>query len=107
MDSVPTKPIFPRLASGPRKMEAEEVARNQRGRLQGAMVEAVARHGFSDTTLRELVSLAVVSKSTFYEHFTGKQDCFLATFDEIVLDVGGRVDLAFDEPGDLRAKLLA
>jgi AcrR family transcriptional regulator len=107
MDSAPTKPIFPRLASGPRKMEAEEVARNQRGRLQGAMVEAVARHGFSDTTLRELVSLAGVSKSTFYEHFTGKQDCFLATFDEIVLDVGGRVDLAFDEPGDLRAKLLA
>ena len=53
-------------------MEAEEVARNQRGRLQGAMVEAVARHGFWDTTLRELVSLAGVSKSTFYEHFDGQ-----------------------------------
>jgi AcrR family transcriptional regulator len=107
MDPVPTKPIFPRLASGPRKMEAEEVARNQRGRLHGAMVEAVARHGFWDTTLRELVSLAGVSKSTFYEHFEGKQDCFLSTFDEIVLDVGGRVDLAFDKPGELRTKLLA
>jgi AcrR family transcriptional regulator len=107
MDSVPTKPIFPRLASGPRKMEAEDVARNQRGRLQGAMVEAVARHGFQDTTLRELVSLAGVSKSTFYEHFKDKQDCFLSTFDVIVLDVGGRVDLAFDTPGDLRTKLLA
>jgi AcrR family transcriptional regulator len=88
-------------------MGAEEVAANQRGRLQGAMVEAVARHGFSDTTLRELVSLAGVSKSTFYEHYRDKQDCFLSTFDAILGDVGGRVDFAFDEPGDLRAKLLA
>ena len=69
VDSVPTQPIFPRLSSGPRKMEDEEVARNQRGRLQGAMVEAVSRHGFTETTLRELVALAGVSKSTFYEHF--------------------------------------
>ena len=74
------------------------MARNQRGRLQGAMVEAVARHGFADTTLRELVSLAGVSKSTFYEHFESKQDCFLATFDYIGLEVERRVDEAVDWP---------
>jgi AcrR family transcriptional regulator len=88
-------------------MGAEEVARNQRGRLQGAMVESVARNGFHDTTLRELVSLAGVSKSTFYEHFKSKQECFLSTFDDIINEVGGRVDDAFDRPGDLREKLLA
>jgi AcrR family transcriptional regulator len=104
---TPTEPIFPRLSSGPRKMEAEQVARNQRGRLQGAMVEAVARHGFADTTLRELVSLAGVSKSTFYEHFENKQDCFLATFDFIGLEVERRVDEAVDWPSDLREKIAA
>ena len=83
------------------------MARNQRGRLQGAMVEAVARHGFTDTTLRELVSLAGVSKSTFYEHFENKQDCFLSTFDYIGLEVERRVDDAFDRPGDLREKITA
>jgi AcrR family transcriptional regulator len=88
-------------------MEAEEVARNQRGRLQGAMVEAVARQGFADTTLRELVSLAGVSKSTFYEHFESKQDCFLSTFDDINREVGRRVDKAFEEPGDLRQRMTA
>ena len=67
------------------------MARNQRGRLQGAMVEAVARHGFGETTLRELVSLAGVSKSTFYEHFKSKQDCFLATFDDAILEIDRRV----------------
>ena len=69
MDAARTEPIFPRLSSGPRKMDDEAVARHQRGRLQGAMVEAVARNGYQDTTLRELVTLAGVSKSTFYEHF--------------------------------------
>jgi AcrR family transcriptional regulator len=88
-------------------MEAEQVARNQRGRLQGAMVEAVARHGFADTTLRELVTLAGVSKSTFYEHFENKQDCFLATFDYIGLEVERRVDEAVDWPSDLREKIAA
>jgi AcrR family transcriptional regulator len=102
-----TQPIFPRLSSGPRKMEAEAVARHQRGRLQGAMVEAVARRGFGETTLRELVSLAGVSKSTFYEHFKDKQDCFMATFDDVILEIDRRVGDAFDEPGDLRTKLLA
>ena len=106
-DSQSIRPIFPRLASGPRKMDAEQVARNQRGRLQGAMVEAVARFGYADTTLRELVSLAGVSKSTFYEHFESKQDCFLATFDDITREVGQRVDAAFDQPGDVRQKMLA
>jgi AcrR family transcriptional regulator len=71
------------------------------------MVEAVARHGFAETTLRELVTLAGVSKSTFYEHFKDKQDCFLATFDDAILEIDRRVNEAFARPGGLRDKLLA
>ena len=55
------------------------------------MVEAVSDHGYPGTTLRELVSIAGVSKSTFYEHFESKQACFLATFDEVVARVTERV----------------
>ena len=69
------------------------------------MVEAVARHGYPGTTLRELVRLAGVSKSTFYEHFESKQDCFLATFDEIVAQVTARVGVAYREEGDFRERL--
>ncbi len=71
------------------------------------MVEAVARHGFAGTTLRELVALAGVSRTTFYEHFESKQDCFLATFDEIVAVVGERVGQAYREPTDFRGQLVA
>src|SRR5262245_11563495 len=79
----PTEPLFPPVAGGLRGLAPDHVARNQKSRLEAAMVEAVARHGYAGTTLRELVRLAGVSKSTFYEHFESKQDCFLETFDEI------------------------
>ncbi|HSS43063.1 MAG TPA: TetR/AcrR family transcriptional regulator [Solirubrobacterales bacterium] len=88
-------------------MTPERVASHQKARLEGAMVEAVARHGFAGTTLRELVALAGVSKSTFYEHFDSKQDCFLSTFDEIVAEVGERVGQAYREHDDFRTRLVA
>lgn len=88
-------------------MAPEAVARHQRARLEGAMVEAVARHGFAGTTLRELVRLAGVSKTTFYEHFSSKQECFLATFDEIIAQVTARVSAAYRQPGDSRERLVA
>jgi AcrR family transcriptional regulator len=88
-------------------MAPEQVARHQKARLQGAMVEAVARHGYAGTTLRELVSLAGVSKSTFYEHFENKEACFLATFDEIVAQLSARVEEAYRSGGDFRERLVA
>jgi AcrR family transcriptional regulator len=87
-------------------MAPERVAQHQKARLEGAMVEAVARHGYAGTTLRELVTLAGVSKSTFYEHFESKQDCFLATFDEIVTQVAARVGEAYRSGGDFRERLI-
>jgi AcrR family transcriptional regulator len=103
----PIEPLFPRLSSGPGQMAPAHVARHQKARLEGAMVEAVARHGFAGTTLRELVTLAGVSKTTFYQHFESKQDCFLSTFDEIVAVVGERVGHAYREPEDFRERLVA
>lgn len=88
-------------------MAPEQVAAHQKARLQGAMVEAVARHGFAGTTLRELVTLAGVSKTTFYEHFESKQDCFLSTFEEIARQTRERVGEAYREPADFREKLEA
>lgn len=88
-------------------MKPHEVARHQKARLQGAMIEAVARHGFPSTTLRELVTLAGVSKSTFYEHFESKEACFLATYDEIVGEFIAEVTRAYEEDGTLRDRLHA
>jgi AcrR family transcriptional regulator len=62
----------------------EDVARNQRTRIYGAMIEAVWQHGYRDTRVADVVALAGVSRRAFYEHFPNKEACFLATFDIVV-----------------------
>jgi AcrR family transcriptional regulator len=71
------------------------------------MIEVVARHGYAGTTLRELVALAGVSRSTFYAHFDSKRACFLATFDEIVERASGRVGRAYRANGEFGEQLRA
>jgi AcrR family transcriptional regulator len=108
-DSAPqqTEPLFPALDGGLRGLPPERVAEHQEVRLQMAMVEAVTRFGYAGTTLRELVRLAGVSKSTFYEHYESKEDCFLATFETVVAQVSERVGRAYREAGDRRQRLVA
>ncbi|MHB8242702.1 MAG: TetR/AcrR family transcriptional regulator [Solirubrobacteraceae bacterium] len=50
------------------------------------MAEAVAQDGFAATTVAGVVARAGVSRKAFYEHFRGKEECFLAVYDEIVAD---------------------
>jgi AcrR family transcriptional regulator len=88
-------------------MSAEQVAFHQRSRLQGAMVAAVAQNGYADTTIRQLVSLAGVSRSTFYKLFAGKEQCFLSTYDLIAGMASERIGRAYREPDDWREQLRA
>lgn len=100
-------PLFPDLSERPVGLSPEAGAQHQKGRLQAAMVASVAEHGYAETTVRELATLAGVSKSTFYLHFASKEDCFLATFESIVDRLAEDVAEAFAEPDDLREKMTA
>lgn len=51
-----------------------------RSRLLQAMVDCVAERGYAATTIADVVRAAAVSKRTFYEHFSCKEDCFLDLF---------------------------
>jgi AcrR family transcriptional regulator len=57
---------------------------DQRARLLRAMTEVVAREGYAPANIAQAISLARVSRSTFYEHFEDKLDCFLAVERELV-----------------------
>jgi AcrR family transcriptional regulator len=54
--------------------------REQRARMLEAVTRAVAAKGFARVTVSDVVGLAGVSRRTFYEEFTDKEDCFLAAF---------------------------
>ena len=72
-----------RLAPG--RGTPREVARqNQRERLFAAMVAVAARKGYPETSVSDLVEISGVSSRSFYEHFADKEDCFVATLDEIL-----------------------
>jgi AcrR family transcriptional regulator len=72
-----------RLRPGPGAAR-QDVLRNQRERLLGAMVASTATKGYPSTTVADLISLAGVSRATFYEHFETKADCFKATVEELL-----------------------
>jgi AcrR family transcriptional regulator len=65
-------------------MAREEVERNQRSRIYGAMIESVAQRGYQGTTVAHVIALAGVSRRAFYELFPNKEHCFLGTYDIVV-----------------------
>ncbi len=55
------------------------------------MARAVARRGYAEATVAEVIAHAGVSRTTFYEHFAGKEECFLATFAELAPVLAGEL----------------
>jgi len=69
-----------RLPPGRHGLPREAVAESQRERLLNGVVEAVAERGYHATTIAAITKAAGISRRTFYEHFEGKQECFLAAY---------------------------
>jgi AcrR family transcriptional regulator len=114
-------PTLGSLPKGRHGLSREEVEASQRTRLLQATIELGTERGFASLTLADIVRRAGVARSTFYDYFTDKQDCFLEAFDfaadmvlERVLAIGpppagdfaspvhayiaGLLDLAVEEP---------
>jgi AcrR family transcriptional regulator len=69
-----------RLPPGRHGLSRVFVAENQRERLLNGVVDAVAEHGWNATTIARITKAAKISRRTFYEHFEGREDCFLAAY---------------------------
>ena len=54
---------------------------DQRARMMLALAEVMGEKGYGPTTVADVIGRAGVSRQTFYEQFSSKLDCFLATFD--------------------------
>ncbi len=89
--------MYHRLPHGPSGMERDEVARNQRTRLYGGMIESVSQRGYHGTTVAHVIALAGVSRRAFYELFPNKEECFLSTYDIVIARARKRVIDAWTE----------
>ena len=70
-----------KFPSGVRKLPPDLIRAIQRERLIVAMLSAAADLGYLETNVQDVIDRAGVSRPTFYEHFSNKEDCFLAAFD--------------------------
>jgi AcrR family transcriptional regulator len=55
----------------------------QRSRLLNGMRHVAVRDGYAAASIAQVIAHAGVSRPTFYEYFTDKDDCFLAALAEI------------------------
>jgi AcrR family transcriptional regulator len=69
----------------------------QRLRMLEAMVRAVAEKGYVRVAVADVVERAGVSRKTFYEQFSNKEDCFLAAYDAGVDGLLAAIDDALAE----------
>ncbi|HET8815500.1 MAG TPA: TetR/AcrR family transcriptional regulator [Solirubrobacterales bacterium] len=70
-----------KFPSGIRRFPPDLIRAIQRERLIVAMLNAAAELGYLETNVQDVIDRAGVSRPTFYEHFSNKEDCFLAAFD--------------------------
>lgn len=114
-DPAAPGPLFPQLRPHRKGVSREQVVADQRARICGAMVEAVARRGYQGATVAEVARLAGVSTRTVYERFDSKEGCLLAACEAIAGQAREKVLLACDASlgveagggGDGRPRLVA
>jgi AcrR family transcriptional regulator len=56
--------------------------RRFRQRLLDGLAASIVEDGFRETTVADVVRRARTSRRTFYEHFSGKEECFIALLAE-------------------------
>src|SRR6202142_4361465 len=71
------------LPTGTHGLDPELVKRDQRERLQKAMIELIAEKGYPAVRIVDLAKLAHVSQPTFYSLYTDKEDLFLSAYDAV------------------------
>src|SRR5258707_5111714 len=91
------------LPRGRHKLTSDTVRASQRERLERAIVELVAEHGFESTTVPMVVATARVSSNAFYDFFADKTDCFIAACDEVARDLLAELVVLTAEPDWVRA----
>ena len=75
------------LTKGPvgrQQLSRAELSRHQREKILGPATGVFAKRGYQGTTVDNIVSAAGIGVGSFYSHFDGKEDCFLAVYDRIL-----------------------
>jgi AcrR family transcriptional regulator len=79
----PSAPHALQLPSGRHGLAPEFVAAHQRERILVAFAESVAGYGYAGSSVERVSARAGVSRRTFYEQFSGKEDAYLQLYEAL------------------------
>jgi AcrR family transcriptional regulator len=85
----------------------ERLSEIQRARILSAMVEVVAERGAANASVSHVVARSGVSRRTFYELFEDREDCFLAAFEQAMVQISAVVLPAYERRGPWRVRMRA
>jgi AcrR family transcriptional regulator len=108
-----TYPEGTRRQAGPRAAQAydgvqrERLGDLQRARIISAMFDVATQRGAGGVSVAHVVERSGVSRRTFYELFSDREDCFLAAFEEAVSYASERVLPAYRSESGWRERIRA
>jgi AcrR family transcriptional regulator len=85
----------------------EQISELQRARILSAMFDVTAQRGAGSVTVAHVVERSGVSRRTFYENFTDREDCLLAAFEQALRLTGERVVPAYEAGKGWRERVRA
>jgi AcrR family transcriptional regulator len=111
--------MFPGVAQAPKKrtrqpnqlpagrhgLPRQYVTSNQRERILLAVAEVCSDTGYVAMSVEDIVVASGVSRRTFYDNYKGKEEAFLAAYDEVARILLVRVKAAYDANEGLVARV--
>jgi len=92
------------LPAGRHGLSRQFVVSNQRERILAAVADVCSAAGYAAMSVEDIVVTSGVSRRTFYDNFSGKEDAYLAAFDAVTQQLLERVGAAYAEADGLVAK---
>lgn len=82
------------LLAGGEGVPHPQVAEIQRSRLLAAAVRAVEELGYTQATVAHITRRARVSRRTFYELFSNREECLIAALESVLDSIRGEIEAA-------------
>jgi AcrR family transcriptional regulator len=95
------------LPAGRHGLSREFVVANQRERILDATLAVASAAGYEAMSVEDIVSVAGVSRRTFYDYYRNKHEAFLDCYERVAMGLLGAVGDAYDPevPLALRGEL--
>jgi AcrR family transcriptional regulator len=98
---------YRRLPTGTHGLAPEAVERDQRERLQSALIELIEQKGYQAVRIVDLAKLARVSQPTFYGLYRDKEELLIAAYDEVAAATAATILATYDREGTKEQRLRA